>query len=133
MPVRLVLFGPIVRETALSMGQDFVADSANQVANGARRMVPVVTGRLLRSIDAQTRIEGLRIVGTVSADTPYAGYVHEGTRAHRIEPNPPTQALHLGPGGGFAEEVDHPGSRPVHYLTTPLRRLTRRGFIVAIT
>jgi len=128
--VRLVLFAPVVREVADDLGGKFVADTADAVAEHARRMVPTRTGRLLASIDAQTRVEGFRIIGTVSADTPYATYVHEGTQSHDIFPIPPTEALNLGP-DGFAESVHHPGTQAVPYLTEPLRRVCiPRGFIV---
>lgn len=53
-------------------------------ANQARQDVPVKTGNLGRSIreELPVAVSPLHVTGGVSANTHYALFVHEGTRAH---------------------------------------------------
>ncbi|MBB3665913.1 hypothetical protein FB384_004872 [Prauserella sediminis] len=57
-----------------------------RTANMARTLCPVDTGLLRASINENVAVQGLTIVGTVSAETNYATYVHEGVRGRRGRP-----------------------------------------------
>ena len=58
-----------------------VEQSCEIITEEAQAIVPVDTGALRESIGWSAEDEGGTIVGTVSADTPYASYVEYGTGA----------------------------------------------------
>jgi len=52
----------------------------------------------------------------IYANTDYAGYVEQGTKAHKIAPKPGGKGLKIGVAGGggyiIRRAVNHPGSKP---------------------
>lgn len=118
-----------------------MARSMERVADKARASDAFVdrTGALRKSIHAG--IEGSwrsgNLVGFVLVDAEHASHLEEGTRPHIIEPKasegplqgkrqgPKTRGQKLGgrvlafPASGrtvFARRVNHPGTRPTHFL-----------------
>lgn len=134
--VRLVLDNAQIRVTGLAAARELVAPVAQDVLEAARvRLIPHTrSGRLARSLRTTTRTTGLAVTATVGTNrVDYALYLHAGTRSHVIRPGVGVRALKLGP-DRFAAYVNHPGTRPVDYLTGPLRTIgTRAGFIVTET
>lgn len=90
-----------------------------RTATQARQDVPVKTGRLGQSIrEGDVKTTGpYSAGGSVSANTHYALYVHEGTRPHVIRPRR-AKALRFVVGGRvvFAQRVNHPGTRARPFL-----------------
>lgn len=82
-------------------------DAAPVASRGAGR------GRLRRSIRSRREIGGDSATVRFTTAVPYARYVLEGTRPHRITPRL-ARALHWvdGSGSHFARGVNHPGTRP---------------------
>lgn len=74
------------------------------------------TGQLKQAISWHPNGDGS---ATVHANTDYAKFVEEGTRAHKIRPKH-GQALRFPVGGGagfgFARVINHPGSKPHPYF-----------------
>ena len=68
------------------------------------------TGDAERSIDAQVSGSGDSVVGTVGTTRLITIYLHQGTRAHIIEPRT-KKVLRWAAGGDFvfAKRVQHPG------------------------
>ena len=101
-----------------------------RVTAAARRLAPKKTGKLRASIrmdrrDAQGRfsVGGRARIASyeVSANTPYAGYVHNGTRPHIIRVR---NARVLTDGVNFfGQVVRHPGTRPQPFLTQALKQV----------
>lgn len=94
------------------------------VASFARRFAPVRTGRLRASIKVEQSRDtaGRYKTGySVSANTPYAAFVHEGTRPHVIVPVT-ASVLRFEVGGSvvFARRVNHPGNRANPFLSRAL-------------
>jgi hypothetical protein len=85
------------------------------------------TGALTRSIHSEP-VEGTFLGNDLSvqvvADTPYAKFVEEGTRAHPIEARR-AKVLRYHQNGRlmFRKRVRHPGTRPYRYLQGALDRL----------
>lgn len=100
---------------------------AERVLKFARSEAPHgKTGDLRNSLNvSQSRdIRGRYSTGyDVAADTPYALYVHEGTRPHVIEGNP-LLGFFWPKVGQFVvfPRVNHPGTKPNRFLTRALRR-----------
>lgn len=99
---------------------------ADNVARTAVAGAPKRSGTLARSI----RVEQARTVGgqfdagyAVTANTPYALYVHEGTRPHTITGNP--LLVFDWPKGGrhpaVLRRVNHPGTRAQPFLADAIR------------
>ena len=63
---------------------------------------------------------GLKV--RIGSDLKYAYFHHEGTRPHIIRPNN-HMYLKFNVGGRviYAKQVNHPGTRPNHFLTNPMR------------
>lgn len=106
------------------VGRD-LSQRATRVQRGARRQVGVKTGLLRRSIVKQWRdVTAGRgeLVIAVGSPLDYALLHHDGTRPHVIRPRPPRKALRFVVDGHvvFATKVNHPGTRPNHYLTDNL-------------
>ena len=101
-----------------------------RVVTTARRLAPKKTGRLRASIrmdrrDAAGRYStgGRKAITSyeVSANTPYAGYVHNGTRPHIIRVR---NAKVLTDGVNFfGTVVRHPGTKPQPFLTQALKQV----------
>lgn len=96
---------------------------ARKVEHAAKAMAGIETGRLRRSIKSEV-IPGLRGIPQirVGSSVGYAELHHEGTRPHVILPHM-RHRLRFKIHGRviYATQVFHPGTRPNHYLTTPLR------------
>ena len=100
---------------ALSLGANLVVNQAKEVHDYQDR-----DGELTKSIMAD-EVEGtfeqgnLQVV--VSAGAPYALFVEEGTRPHKIRPRF-KKALRWPIEGGFAfaQEVNHPGTDATNFL-----------------
>lgn len=95
--------GPFIQDALLSAGL--------QVEGAAKKNAPVDTGRLRSSI--RTRMYPLRAV--IEANSNYAHWVHDGTKAHVIEPKG-GKALFI-KGMGFYKRVKHPGTKAQPFLT----------------
>jgi hypothetical protein len=100
---------------ALELGADLVAAHAKTSHGYTDR-----TGLLTNSIDKgdlEGSFKSQDLTITVSAGAPYAVFVEEGTRPHKIRPRF-RKSLRWPVEGGFAfaKEVDHPGTRAVHFL-----------------
>lgn len=119
---------------ARARGQGLTNSVADRTANLARALAPVGrTGDLKRSIRHRVRRTINGYTAEVYSTAPYAIYVHEGTRPHRIEPKPPRKALRFEVGGGpvvvFARGVNHPGTKAQPFLRDALDRVApREGF-----
>jgi len=100
-----------------------------RVVSRAKRLAPKKTGRLRSSIRMDRRASSGRFASRstpitsyeVSANTPYAGYVHEGTKPHIIRVK---NASVLTDGTTFfGPVVRHPGTRPNPFLSRALQEV----------
>jgi len=102
----------------------YTANIGRQVEGAARRRAPVKTGALKRSIGSRlvrSSLGGWNV--EVSADTPYAAFVSDGTRPHTITGNP--WLVFPGRDGRtvFVHSVNHPGTKPNRYLLDAMREV----------
>lgn len=111
--------------------------AAREVAQDARRIIRrkglIESGNLLRSIDFSVRHAGSRgVTATISADTPYALFIHEGTANNGAGFIFPTQAkaLRFKPKGSatvlYRAKVR--GIKGTPFLTDALNRLRIQDF-----
>lgn len=100
-----------------------------RIVSAARRRAPRKTGRLRASIRMDRRTSGGQFASRgqeitsyeVSANTPYAGFVHGGTRPHVIRIR---NASVLTDGTNFfGPVVNHPGTRPNRFLSDALEQV----------
>lgn len=79
------------------------------------------TGKAERSIEAEVRRKGSVVTGTVYTALDYGVYLHEGTKAHLIEPRR-KKALRWTQGNQFrfARRVRHPGYAGDPYIYNAL-------------
>lgn len=93
-----------------------------KVETKAKLGAPVRHGNLRSTIHALPPIPvGTTLRVIVSADAPYARYVHEGTRAHTITAKPGRVLAWTGPEGPvFATSVQHPGTKGQPFLRDAL-------------
>lgn len=106
----------------------YLRRQANIVKNAARVRAPARTGRLKRSIKTSNhRRESYGQSIEISAKTPYAYDVHEGTRPHLIEPRA-GKVLRFGSGSRiiYTTHAEHPGHRPNRFLSDGLKLIKRR-------
>lgn len=93
---------------------------------GRPREFPV---RLKDSITGQVVGSGLDIRGRVTAATPYAKTVHDGSRPHQIRPRGTGYPLRFywdKVGGVFrAMSVNHPGTQPQPFLREAAQQVLR--------
>jgi HK97 gp10 family phage protein len=87
----------------------------------AKEKAPVKTGRLKASVHEEAdRLRGeMTVTGGVSADTPYALFVHQGTRPHLIRATHATSLRFFWPRTQRVEHfkyVHHPGTKPRPFL-----------------
>jgi len=109
--------GPVFRE---------VERYSRLVANRAKQLVGVDTGRLRSSIQHTVHVEGTRVVGRVGTVLDYGLYHHQGTGIHGparrpIRPRKSTVLVFQPRGSSevvFAKEVQ--GSRPNPFLVRAL-------------
>lgn len=101
---------------------------ATNVQTAARRQVGVRSGLLRRSIVKRGPTVNTKggLTTTVGSDSDYALLHHEGTRPHEIVPAS-AKVLHFKVGGVdiFTRHVNHPGTKPNHYLTDNLKEALR--------
>lgn len=93
----------------------------------ARRQAKKSSGLLSRSIEMSTDTRGPTApVVEVGSQLRYAFMHHEGTRPHVILPKHGGYLRFMSRGKVvYARRVYHPGTRPNHYLTDPLRTVVR--------
>lgn len=91
--------------------------------NLSNTMVNVQTGNLRDNLEYSYRKNGDKVKITITSDTPYSVFVHEGTRPHIIRPVR-KQVLKFQVGGRnvFTKEVNHPGTKPRPFLLKALRK-----------
>ncbi len=96
---------------------------ALEVTVEAKKIVPVKTGKLRRSIHGRVYGDKARIGSNVH----YAPFVEMGTEPHVIVPVN-AQALHFFIDGKeiFAKRVQHPGTKPMPYLRPALEIVINR-------
>lgn len=87
-------------------------DTAHKVERQAKELVPVDTGALRSSIS--TSGSGLNY--DITASTPYAEYIEDGTSPHVITGNP--YLRWDGQINGPVKSVNHPGNRAYKYMET---------------
>lgn len=97
-----------VQKSALRAGAQAAFDTAQDAADTHTR-----TGALARSLKLRSIKDGYEVYHNTST-APYAGYVHWGTRPHRIGPKNKKVLRWAGGSGGatgfvFASSVLHPG------------------------
>lgn len=109
---------PVARFKWRQAVAEFVDQAQPIVLDALKREAPVAPrgagrGRLRRSIRSRRNIDAASAQVTFAAHVPYARYVLEGTRPHRITPRM-ARALHWvdGSGSHFARGVNHPGTKP---------------------
>ena len=119
-----------IRRVTREAATQEISTGARQVANRAKILTPVDTGRLRASIRYTISSAG-NPSATVFTNVQYAPYVHDGTRPHVIRPRR-AQALRFRVGGRtvFANVVNHPGTRARPFLTQALRDVSaQRGWV----
>lgn len=98
-----------------------------KTAQKAKQKAGFRTGNLRANISAGPVLStGREAVVTVSAQTEYATFHHEGTKPHIIIPRT-AKALRFTIGNQvvFAKRVVHPGTKPNRFLTDALREVVR--------
>lgn len=123
-----------IRKTAQARGRELVIPTAERIRDVARRIAPVKTGKLRKSIRMQRKITGSFVRADVGSKLGYAAAQHEGARWHPIKARrvrllrfywEREAVTFVGP------RVRHPGNPATTYLWRPLKQVaTRRGFIV---
>lgn len=89
----------------------------------ARVEAPVRTSALQRSIGSTYHGGGK---WTVSASTPHAKFVHEGTRAHPIKARSKKTLKFFWAKVGrvvYPQQVNHPGTKPDPFLTRAMHKV----------
>lgn len=101
---------------------------ANQVLQGARRQVGVKSGALKKSLKIEHLNIGTEAAVKIGSSLHYARAHHDGTRPHKITPNPPNKNLVFSRGSRIiiTKEVNHPGTRANRYLSDQLRLYVKR-------
>lgn len=119
-------------------GVRIAQQAADKVANYAKVLAPVDTGRLRGSIVTRVEARGLKAVGTVEAKAKYAVWVHEGTglygpRHAYIRPKRGKYLVFRPKGSSrvvFARRVA--GMKPRPFLTEALKRSLSDGWTVRV-
>lgn len=99
----------------------YIEKKAKQVVRLAKAQVGVDTGDLKRSIGYTIR-GGAPVYAKITASDKKAMMHHEGTKPHIIRPKK-AQALRFSSHGKIVvtKLVHHPGTKPNHFLTDPLK------------
>lgn len=87
-------------------------DTAHKVERQAKELVPIDTGALRSSISTS----GGGLDYSITASTPYAKYIEDGTNPHVITGNP--YLRWDGQINGPVKSVNHPGNRAYKYMET---------------
>lgn len=98
--------------SAAARAYPFMDRLGQRVKANARERANVRTGRMRDSIDYRVTATGATVTTTVFANTPYARFVHEGTRPHAIYPKHARCLVFFWPKVGrtvFRKRVWHPG------------------------
>lgn len=118
------------RRVFVQFADDEARKRAEKVQAYAQQEAPVGNGPTAgnlrnRIVVSQSRTTTGRYAAgyDVTANTPYAFFVHEGTRPHVIE-GKPLLAFFWNVTGAFMvlPRVNHPGTKPNRFLTRALRR-----------
>lgn len=90
----------------------------------ARAQVGKKTGRLMRKITSQVKLDARGLYALVGSNDPISLLHHEGSKPHEIRPRR-ARALKFVHRGRirYAHRVYHPGTKPNRYLTDNLRRV----------
>jgi hypothetical protein len=118
--------GPYMKEL------EYVSSAVQQGARAMIRPSQVRTSgqlslrdSIVKRIFVSGRVPFARVIG----NKPYAFFLHEGTQPHEIRPrNAQTLRFYSQRVGGFvfARVVQHPGTRPLRYLTGPAQQVMSR-------
>lgn len=96
----------------------------DKTAGLANMKTPVDTGALKRAqVKSPVVVTGDRVIAGVEYRSPYALFVHEGTRAHIIRPRNKKVLAWTTRGSSeasYARQVRHPGTKPQRWLQTAL-------------
>ncbi len=97
-----------------------------EIKYGARAMVGVRTGALKASLYYRQGLRGRVQYVQVGSNVKHAYMHHEGTRRHQIRGNA-GRLLRINAGGKviYVRKVNHPGTKPNRYLTTPMKKAVR--------
>jgi hypothetical protein len=106
-----------------------VSRLASRTVKEQKALAPKRSGKLAASIRFTRGISSKGITFTSGSTLKYAGWMEHGTRPHVIRPKRPGGLLvFFWPKAGrtvFLRSVNHPGTRPYHYLS--------RGYTRALT
>lgn len=103
----------------------------NAIVRAAKKQVGVDTGALRQSIHMRHTGNVTGQYLWIGAKKSYAYMHHEGTRPHTITPNEkPLLVFRSGARIVRTPVVNHPGTRPNRYLSTPMRTNLVRPIVV---
>lgn len=117
--------GPVVKEleylgSAVQTGARSMIRPSQVRAGGGLSLRDSIVKRLVPGSEPSMHVVG---------NKPYAFWLHEGTPPHVIRPrSKSTLRFYSGRAGGFvfARSVNHPGTKPLPYLTQPLAEALNR-------
>lgn len=122
-----VALDQLLNSTGGSVGRH-MEKIAIKIYSGAHRMAGDDTGELKRKLYWRHRrgAGGRYQYVEVGSRAGHAAAHHEGTRPHSIIPDN-GRLLRFNVGGRvvYAKKTLHPGTKPVRYLTVPMRRAVR--------
>jgi hypothetical protein len=115
----------LLNQTTGEVG-DHLKKIGRRIKAGAAVTAGKDTGSLVRKLYMEQGRRGRYQYVEVGSKSSHAYMHHEGTRRHRIIPNT-GRVLRFNVGGMavFAMKVNHPGTKPNKYLTTPMRKVLR--------
>lgn len=133
MAVRVEIYDSVIDSWAGPVGR-WLDERSRTLETMAKATVGVDSGDLQRDIDRNLhppRLNELQVdVGANTKVGPKRGYAtlhHDGTRPHIIRPKPSNKSkrLYFRVGGKLvvAKQVNHPGTPPNRYLTSPMKML----------
>lgn len=94
--------------------ENFLFRVGSEIVSDAKDIAPYVTGKLQRDIQVwDDNISNLEIEVGNSRLTPYAVFVHDGTKPHEIRPK---KKKALKTPYGPRKKVNHPGTKANPYL-----------------
>jgi len=101
-----------------------------EVANRAKVIAPIVSGNLRNDIQVfdDDLIDGVIAIGNTQI-TPYAKFVHDGTKPYEIRPK---RKKALKTPYGVYKKVNHPGIKANPYLKKALKDVVSSGVIEQI-
>lgn len=81
--------------------------------------------QIIKRIYVTGRLPWAKVIG----NKPYAYFLHQGTEPHEIRPRSASALRFYSQRVGdfvFVKVVNHPGTKPLHYLTGPVAEVMRR-------